>query len=124
MMARCYEPNNAKYARYGARGITVCERWHDVRSFVADMAPKPAGKSLDRIDNDGPYSPANCRWATATEQARNRPQAKLTDAQREAAIRLYAQTPSPKWVAGVLGIKPHDVKNAVIGHRRATSSPS
>lgn len=118
MMARCYEPSNHKFDRYGGRGIVVCERWHDVRNFVADMGEKPSGMSLDRRDNDGPYSPENCRWATAIEQARNRPQATLTDDQRADAIRLYAECGSPSKVAASLGLKPHEVKNVVYGERR------
>lgn len=118
MMSRCYNPKNAKYDRYGARGIRVCERWHDVRNFVADMAPRPNGKTLDRFDNDGPYSPDNCRWADAYQQARNRPQAKLTDKQRDEALRLYGLTKSPKAVAALLGILPGDVKNVVYAKRR------
>lgn len=72
MKQRCLNKAHAAFKNYGARGITVCERWLKFENFYSDMGDPLHGESLDRINNDGNYEPLNCRWATKTMQMQNR----------------------------------------------------
>lgn len=72
MKQRCLNKNNPEYRNYGGRGVTVCKRWMKFENFLSDMGERPAGKSIDRINNNLGYSPKNCKWSTSLEQARNK----------------------------------------------------
>lgn len=76
---RCNNTRGRDYVNYGGRGITYDKAWDDFERFVADMGLPPDGLTIDRIDNDGPYSAQNCRWADRNTQSLNRRNAVLVE---------------------------------------------
>lgn len=73
MIARCTNPKQQSYKYYGGAGVQVCERWHDFEHFLQDMGTRPSVEhSLERIDVYDGYAPHNCKWATRSEQQKNK----------------------------------------------------
>jgi hypothetical protein len=92
MIDRCTNKKGFNWPNYGGRGISVCKKWLVYKNFLFDMGVRPPGTSLDRIDNDGNYEPGNCRWATATQQVRNRRIVKLHEFQgRRQGLAAWAE---------------------------------
>lgn len=81
MLTRCHNPNSDGFEHYGARGITVCDRWRAFEPFLADMGARPDGTTIDRLDNSKGYEPGNCRWATMSEQENNKTNNVLVEAE-------------------------------------------
>lgn len=116
MVQRCTDANHDDFARYGGRGIKVCKRWREsFEHFLADMGERPLGMTLDRKKSSGDYTPENCKWATATEQQRNRRNTKL-DGEAITRIRewLIAKVPQ-RWIAFHFGLHQTTVSEIKLG---------
>lgn len=98
MRDRCNNPKKQDYAYYGGRGIKVCEQWESsFKIFLNDMGEKPSSNhSIDRIDNDGDYTPENCRWTTRNYQGLNR-RTNRSNTSGYKGVSLFKQT--GKWRA-------------------------
>lgn len=97
MRARCNNPNDPSYPRYGGAGVTVDPRWDKYENFLADMGERPSKRhSIDRIDVNGSYTPGNCRWATSSQQQRNKKNTTMIEFNGE--LRVMAE------VAEIIGI--------------------
>ena len=119
MRQRCNNPKSRMFKHYGGRGIKVCSRWDDFTAFLSDMGLPPEGCSLDRIDNDKGYEPGNCRWATRSEQSRNRSDNHL--------ITINGETlPLVDWAVRC-GVKPTTARNRILlgwpDHLAVTTPP-
>lgn len=79
MKYRCLDPKCQAYARYGGSGITICDRWMVFENFLEDMGPRPDGCTLDRVDSTKGYGKDNCRWATWTQQNRNKRSSRIIE---------------------------------------------
>ena len=106
MKQRCLNTKHPAYKDYGGRGITIDPDWMDFTKFHADMGDPPEGMSLDRKDNSGPYSAANCRWATKMEQSQNqrkKPSPKA-DNNRARIIELFGLGLSSRQIGVIVGM--------------------
>jgi len=120
MKARCGNEKHPNYPNYGGRGITVCDRWRNsFEAFLADMGLRPSPQhSIDRVNNDGPYTPDNCRWTTDDIQRQNRrssgPSANASPEQIAEIHRRVKAGERPMAIARAVGVS----KTTLAGIRR------
>jgi hypothetical protein len=123
MLCRTSNPKDRRFADYGGRGITVCERWLKFENFFADMGSRPPGLTLDRRNNDGNYEPGNCRWATRRQQARNTRELRTTNISGARGVSWNVE--HQKWEARIYRDRKHiflgyfsDVASASVAYQK------
>lgn len=100
MVGRCHNKAHTKYAYYGGRGITVCDRWRtSFVTFYEDMGPRPTKLTIDRINNNGNYEPGNCRWATRSTQSFNQ---RLKSTNTSGITGVWWHNQVKKWAAEIM----------------------
>lgn len=127
MKSRCNTPGASAFKKYGAKGISVCQRWQEsFEAFLEDMGPRPTTEhSIDRIDSRGNYEPSNCRWATRVEQANNVSSNRILEC--DGRSMTLAQWSRESGVdADVIALRidrnSWDVKRAIFTHERSAAS--
>lgn len=116
IIRRCHDTKHRDFCNYGARGVAVCDRWHDFWAFIADVGPRPSNRhSIGRIDNDGDYSPENAEWQTPEEQGRNRRSSVLT---KEHVVEIRRRSKLGEKtgdIARSMGLAYDNVRNVLVG---------
>jgi len=126
MKQRCFNPNSSSYKRYGAKGVTICPRWvESFEAFLADMGERPKGETIDRVDGSKGYLcgrpeccgqvEPNCRWATRTDQARNRNCTKLNSGKVREMRERHAVGESCASIGRAYGVSHQVARQAVSG---------
>lgn len=118
MLRRCENPDYPRYADWGGRGITVCARWHDFAAFLDDMGEKPPGLTLERKNNNGPYSPDNCCWDTYHAQRINR-RTWLTPEARQVILDMRARGCLLREIGESLGVSRQAISRALRSQQRS-----
>jgi hypothetical protein len=118
---RCTNSNHSSFRNYGGRGITLCDRWHSFENFLEDMEKgyRP-GLTIGRINNDGPYSPENCKWETQAEQANNRRSSRrfsINGISRTLAEWIKVYNAKPSTVRQRLYVYGWDITDSLSGRR-------
>lgn len=120
MIQRCTDVNSDKYHRYGGRGITVCDSWRvSFTAFLSDMGERPAGMTLNRVNNNEGYSKENCKWATPKEQMDNHPGRKLSEEDVLHILHLYQEGELTQYqLADYYGVDQSHISDIINGKKR------